>query len=100
MAVHDSAISTLAGVSSVYIVNDGKIKQQAVTLGVRQGDQWEILDGVKGDETLAASRLNELASGTSVELDKGSPGGEGGRKGGGGKSGKGGGRGKREGGSK
>jgi RND family efflux transporter MFP subunit len=100
MAVSDSAVSTLAGVSSVYIVKDGKITQKAVTLGVRQGDRWEIIEGLKGDETLAASRLNELATGVSVELDKGSPGGgEGGRRGGGGKSGKGGGKGKRAGGS-
>jgi multidrug efflux pump subunit AcrA (membrane-fusion protein) len=100
MAVSDSAISTLAGVSSVYIVKDGKITQQPVTLGVRQGNQWEIVDGLKGNETLAASRLNELATGVSVEMDTGSGEGGGGRKGGGGKSGKGGGRGKREGGSK
>jgi RND family efflux transporter MFP subunit len=100
MAVPDTAVSTLAGVSSVYIVKDGKITQQSVTLGVRQGDKWEILEGLKGDETLAASRLNELATGMSVELDTGSAGGEGGRRGGGGgKSGKGGGKGKRGGGS-
>jgi hypothetical protein len=66
---------------------------------VRQGDKWEILEGLKGDETLAASRLNELATGMSVELDAGAAGGEGGRRGGGGKSGKGGGKGKRGGGS-
>jgi len=99
MAVPDSAVSTLAGVSSVYVVKDGKITQQPVTLGVRQGNLWEIVDGLKGNETLAASRLNELATGVSVELDTGSPDAGGGRKGGG-KSGKGGGRGKREGGSK
>ena len=73
MAVPDSAVSTLAGVSSVYIVKDGKITQQPVTLGVRQGDLWEIVDGLKGDETLASSRLNELATGVSIEIDKGSP---------------------------
>jgi multidrug efflux pump subunit AcrA (membrane-fusion protein) len=96
--VSDSAISTLAGVSSVYIVKDGKITQKAVTLGVRQGDKWEIIDGLKGDEILASSRLNELATGVSIEIDKGSPGGgEGGKSGkGGGKSGKG--KGKRAGG--
>jgi membrane fusion protein (multidrug efflux system) len=93
MAVPDRAVSTLAGVSSVYIVNDGKITQQAVTLGVRQGDLWEILDGLKGNETLAASRLNELATGVSVDIEEGSPGSEGGR-GRGSKGGKGGGKGK------
>jgi RND family efflux transporter MFP subunit len=91
MAVPDNAVSTLAGVSSVYIVRDGKITQQPVTLGVRQGDLWEIVEGLKGNETLAASRLNELASGVSVEPDTGSPDG-GGKRGGGGKKGGGGGK--------
>jgi hypothetical protein len=70
MAVPDAAVSVLAGVSSVYVIADGKITQQSVTLGVRQGDVWEIVDGLKGDEVLAASRLNELASGVSVREQK------------------------------
>ena len=52
--------------SSVYVVQDGKISQQTVTLGVRQNDLWEVIDGLKGTETLAASRLNELATGVAV----------------------------------
>lgn len=91
MAVPDAAVSTLAGVSSVYLVEEGKITQKTVTLGVRQGDLWEVLDGLKGTETLAASRLNELATGVSVtpdtgQGDKGSGAGQGdgnGRRGGG-----------------
>lgn len=69
MAVPDSAVSTLAGVSSVYVVKDGKITQTQISLGVRQGNLWEVLDGLKGDETLAASRLNELATGSRVVND-------------------------------
>ena len=93
MAVPDTAVSTLAGVSSVYVIRDGKITQQGVTLGVRQKDLWEVVEGLKGDETLAASRLNELATGVSVENENGTPGAGGGSKGGGGgKSGKGGGK--------
>lgn len=72
MAVPDDAVSTLAGVSSVYVINDGKVTQQQVKLGVRQGNLWEILDGLTGSETLAASRLNELATGTRVTTDDGS----------------------------
>ena len=90
LAVPDSAVSTLAGVSSVYIVRDGKITQQPVTLGVRQGDMWEVVEGLKGNEILAASRLNELATGVTVEVGSGST--EGGRRGGGGRRGEGGGR--------
>lgn len=89
LAVPDAAVSTLAGVSSVYIVQDGKIAQQTVTLGVRQDNLWEIVDGLKGNETLAASRLNELATGVSVTTgDHGGSGGSGGgRHGGGGRRG-------------
>ena len=70
MAVPDAAVSVLAGVSSVYVIKDGAITQQSVTLGVRQGDRWEVVDGLKGDETLATSRLNELASGVAVRVLK------------------------------
>jgi RND family efflux transporter MFP subunit len=95
MAVPDSAVSTFAGVSSVYVVNNGRIRQQTVTLGVRQGDLWEIVDGLKGTETLASSRLNELATGVSVEADTGSPGGSGGGRRGGRRGGGGAGQGRR-----
>jgi len=70
MAVPDAAMSVLAGVSSVYIVKDGKITQQSVSMGVRQGNLWEVTAGLKGDEVLASSRLNELASGVSVRVLK------------------------------
>jgi len=85
LAVPDAAVSTLAGVSSVYLVQDGKIAQQTVTLGVRQDNLWEVVDGLKGNETLASSRLNELATGISVTSggDGGSGGSGGGRRGGG-----------------
>jgi membrane fusion protein, multidrug efflux system len=93
LAVPDTAVSTLAGVSSVYVIRNGKIVQQQVTLGVRQGDLWEVLDGLKGDETLANNRLNELATGISVRTG-GAGGGRGGAGGpGGGRRGQGGGRG-------
>jgi len=70
LAVPDAAVSVLAGVPSVYVISDGKITQQSVTLGVRQGDNWEITGGLKGDEVLAMSRLNELASGVAVRVLK------------------------------
>src|SRR5262245_51853694 len=91
LAVPDSAVSTFAGVSSVYVIKETRITQQNVTLGVRQGSQWEVVDGLKGDETLANSRLNELATGTRVEVDNSAP--DAGGKKGGGKKGQGGGRG-------
>jgi RND family efflux transporter MFP subunit len=87
IAVPDNAISTLAGVSSVYVIEGNKINQLTVTLGVRQGNLWEVTEGLKGGEMLAASRLNELATGVSVTT-----GGEG-EEGGGRRKGQGGGKG-------
>jgi len=68
IAAPEEAISTLAGVSTVYIVDSGKVRQQQVQLGARQNKLVEIADGLKGDETLAASNLNQLATGTSVRI--------------------------------
>jgi hypothetical protein len=101
LAAPDAAVSVLAGVPSVYVVSNGTITQTSVTLGVRQGDLWEITKGLKGDEVLATSRLNELATGVSVRVLKpgesestapagGEGGGQGtGRRGGGGGAGRG-----------
>ena len=49
------------------------------------------ISGLKGDETLASSRLNELATGVRVEADNAPSGGGGTRGGGGGRRGQGGG---------
>ncbi len=83
LAAPDTAVSTLAGVSSVYVIRNNQITQQQVTLGVRQGNLWEITDGLKGDETLANRRLNELATGTKVRTGSASESEGGGRRGGG-----------------
>jgi RND family efflux transporter MFP subunit len=100
-AVSENAVSTMAGVSAVYVIEDGKARQQAVVLGVKQGDLYEVVDGLKGDEELAASNLNQLATGTAVQTGQGggaapegvaAPGGERGGAGGSDAAGAGGGR--------
>lgn len=53
LAVPDSAASTLAGVSSVYIVNDGKIKQQSVTPGVRRKRRARLPGHAREDRDMA-----------------------------------------------
>jgi RND family efflux transporter MFP subunit len=68
LAVPLEAVSTLAGVSSVFVIEDGVIRQQNVTLGVQEGNFVEILDGLKGTEMLAASNLNEIATGMKVTI--------------------------------
>jgi RND family efflux transporter MFP subunit len=68
MAVPDDAISRLAGVSNVYVIEQGKIRQQSVSLGEHVGDLFELLGGLKGDETLASSNLTMLATGVRVRV--------------------------------
>ncbi len=68
MAVPDYAVSTLAGVSNVYVIENGKVRQQTVSLGSRVGDVFEILGGLKGDEVLASSNLTQLATGVRVRV--------------------------------
>lgn len=89
MALTEDAVATLAGVSSVYIVENGKIRQQQVTLGVKQGKLVEIADGLQGNETVAASSLSNLATGTPVRIGDGesAPGAGGGGRGPGGGAG-------------
>ena len=70
LAVPDPAVSVLAGVASVYVIKDGSVTQLEVELGIRQGDLWEITKGLTGDEVLATSRLNELATGVRVRMLK------------------------------
>jgi RND family efflux transporter MFP subunit len=77
LGVPEVAISTLAGVSTVYIIDGGKVRQQIVTLGSRDGKVVEIVDGLNGNEVLASSNLNMLATGVTVEVaeaGRGAPG--------------------------
>jgi len=73
IAAPDDAISTLAGVSTVFIVDDGKIRPQNVTIGARKGNLIEIVDGLHGGETLATSNLNQLSAGVTVTARRSRP---------------------------
>jgi RND family efflux transporter MFP subunit len=68
MAVTDDAVSSLAGVTNVYVVENGKVRQQMVSVGVHIGDLYELLTGLKGDEVLASSNLTLLATGVPVRV--------------------------------
>lgn len=70
IAVPENAISTLAGESSVYVVEKNRVRKQVVTLGARQNNLVEIAAGLKGDETLATTSLSELAEGVPVVIGK------------------------------
>jgi RND family efflux transporter MFP subunit len=68
LAVPQEAVSTLAGVSSVFVIEDGTVRQQNVSLGAQEGNFIEIMEGLKGTEVLAASSLNEITTGMKVTL--------------------------------
>ena len=70
-AVPEDAIITMAGVSTVFVIENGKVRQQPITPGEHVGPLVEVVDGLKGSETLASSSLNLLATGTPVRPDAG-----------------------------
>jgi RND family efflux transporter MFP subunit len=67
IAVTEDTVSTLAGVSNVFVIENGQARQQMVKLGIRAGDLYEILSGLNGDEVLASSNLTLLATGVRVK---------------------------------
>lgn len=69
LAIPDEAVSTLAGASTVYIIDQGKVRRQSVSLGVHLDKSVEIVEGLKGDEILAASNLGQLSNGVPVEAE-------------------------------
>jgi len=75
LAVSEDTISNLAGVASVFVVQNGVIKQTTVETGEHDGKLIEVVSGLKGDEVLATSNLNELVTGTRVVTadDEGDP---------------------------
>jgi membrane fusion protein, multidrug efflux system len=66
LAVSEDTISNLAGISSVFVVQNGVIKQTTIETGEHDGKLIEVISGLKGDEVLAATNLNELVTGTKV----------------------------------
>jgi RND family efflux transporter MFP subunit len=66
LAVPEEAISTLAGVSSVFVIENGTVRQQNVQLGQHAGKLIEIVSGLKGDETIASSNLSQLVTGIKI----------------------------------
>ncbi len=67
LAVPEDAVSTLAGVSNVYVVTNNRVRQQMITLGAREGKFLEVVSGLNGDEVIATTNLSQLANGVPVE---------------------------------
>jgi RND family efflux transporter MFP subunit len=68
VVVPESAVLASERGFVVYVVRDGKAKEQAVKIGLRTGDGTvEILSGLAGGETIVTEGSDRLADGMSVE---------------------------------
>jgi multidrug efflux pump subunit AcrA (membrane-fusion protein) len=69
VAVPRSAVTTFAGVTKLFVVEDGVAREREVSLGVDLGDGWvEIMTGVSKGMQVATSGLSKLANGTEVTV--------------------------------
>jgi membrane fusion protein (multidrug efflux system) len=69
VAVPRSAVTTFAGVTKLFVVEDGVAREHAVEVGVDLGDGWvEITQGVSKGMQVATSGLSKLADGTEVQV--------------------------------
>jgi len=68
LAVPEETVVMLAGVASVFTVDKQtrEVRQTNIQVGEREGKYLEVTGGLKGDEMLAASNLNQLVSGMRV----------------------------------
>ncbi len=67
MAVPRSALTTFAGVTKLFVIEDGVAHEREVTLGVDLGDGWvEVVHGVSRGQQVATSGLSRLTEGTQV----------------------------------
>src|SRR5215471_7168934 len=64
------AVVTAAGLSKVFVIENGKAVERIVKTGAVNGDLIEIVEGVKDGETVATSNLDKLQSGTAVHGGK------------------------------
>ncbi len=64
--VPNSAILRYAGVARVFVFKDGAVRSREVTTGSIEGDQIEIISGLKQGEKVVSSDVDRLADGTVV----------------------------------
>ena len=69
--VPQESVVTFAGVNKVFTVKDGKAAEVGVELGDRDGDEVEVLKGLKGSEAVVVSGTSKLATGVPVEVKGG-----------------------------
>jgi RND family efflux transporter MFP subunit len=66
--VPQAAVSDVGGKSSVWVVEDGKVRQQSVEVGPQRGDRIEVRQGLAGGESLVLNAPAALKNGSKVKL--------------------------------
>jgi membrane fusion protein (multidrug efflux system) len=64
--VPSSAILRYAGVARVFIYKDGAVRSREITTGSAEGDQIEVISGLKQGEKVVVTDVDRLADGTPV----------------------------------
>jgi RND family efflux transporter MFP subunit len=70
ITISTNSVSLKDGQKFVLVVENGKVAQKTVVLGPSNGDQVEIISGLKGDEEVILTDLNQLQVNQSVEVEK------------------------------
>jgi membrane fusion protein, multidrug efflux system len=60
------AIQVVAGLSKIFVIENGHASERIVKTGASDGDLVEIVDGVKAGDNVATSNLDKLQDGTVV----------------------------------
>jgi RND family efflux transporter MFP subunit len=68
--VPQRAVASAAGLSKVFVIENGKAIERVVKTGVIDGDLVEIAQGVKDGEIVATSNLDRLQTGAAVITNK------------------------------
>lgn len=62
------AVVSFAGNDKVFLIKEGKAREVQVKLGDRLGDEVEVIEGLKGGETIAVTGTSRLATGVAVQV--------------------------------
>ncbi len=69
LRVPRSALLEQEGIFYVFVVKNGKVRKQKVTVGIRQAAQVEILSGLKAGEWVVTDKAYSLTDGMAVKAD-------------------------------
>jgi membrane fusion protein (multidrug efflux system) len=66
--VPEEAVAPRSGRQFVYLVTDGRVREQEVSLGVRNPGRVEIVDGLSAGDTVVVEGVQKIRDGAAVEI--------------------------------